>query len=145
MKVLLLEDTELVFVCIPVISQKRLLQRKNLMSSHFVFCLSMWLSSHVDLPRCHLPHDTVKGSGPEWSRCQNELNKSPFFCKSLDCWYFKKSDRKLTNTSTEIKVLKFLSNKQRITDFLRYIEATQCIKCSFWKVLLTKAMSWESN
>lgn len=65
MKVLLLEDTELVFVCIPVISQKRLLQRKNLMSSHFVFCLSMWLSSHVDLPRCHLPHDTVKGSGPE--------------------------------------------------------------------------------
>lgn len=37
MKLLLLEDTELVFVCIPVISQKGLLQRKNLVPSHFGF------------------------------------------------------------------------------------------------------------
>lgn len=42
MKVLLLENTELVFVCIPVISQKELLQKKNLVPSHFGF-----LSFHV--------------------------------------------------------------------------------------------------
>lgn len=37
MKVLLLEDTDLVFVYIPDISQKGLLQRKNLVPAHFGF------------------------------------------------------------------------------------------------------------